>query len=162
MPPVGVDSVAWQLVAADTFNIPLRQAYWNYLLVDQGSERGMHNPKYSVDVLIRSKQILTGIMPVTGAGVPGKFEMSQNYPNPFNPSTKFEFSLPKQANVIVKIFDITGREVKTLINERMSAGKYKVDWNSIDNAGNNVSSGVYFYKIVAGSFTETKKMILVK
>ncbi len=122
----------------------------------------MHNPKYSVDVLIRSRQVLTGIMPVSGAGVPSKFEMSQNYPNPFNPTTKFEFSLPKQAIVMVKIFDIAGREVKTLLNEKMSPGKYKVDWNSTDNSGRNVSSGVYFYRIIAGNFTETKKMILVK
>ncbi len=162
LPPVGVDSIAWQLIAADSNNIPLRQAYFNYLIVNEGSERGMHNPKYSVDVLIRSRQVLTGIMPVSGAGVPSKFEMSQNYPNPFNPTTKFEFSLPKQAIVMVKIFDIAGREVKTLLNEKMSPGKYKVDWNSTDNSGRNVSSGVYFYRIVAGSFTETKKMILVK
>ncbi len=162
LPPVGVDSVSWQLIAADSNNVTLRQAYFNYLLVFEGSERGMHNPKFSVDVLIRSKQVLTGIMPASGTEVPGKFELSQNYPNPFNPSTKFDFSLPKLTNVVIKIYDINGREIKTLVNEKMNAGKYKVDWNSVDNAGAKVSSGVYFYKINAGNFTETKKMILVK
>lgn len=162
LPPVGVDSVAWQLIAADSNNVTLRQSYFNYLLVNEGSERGMHNPKFSVDVLIRSRQVLTGIFPVSGAGVPQRFELSQNYPNPFNPSTKFEFSLPKQTYVVIKIFDITGREIKTLINEKLDAGKYKTDWQSVDNSGAKVSSGVYFYRIVAGSFTDTKKMILVR
>jgi predicted CXXCH cytochrome family protein len=161
LPPVGVDSVAWQLIAADSNNVTLRQAYWNYQLVNEGSERGMHNPKYSVDVLLRSVQALTGIIPVSNE-IPAKFELTQNYPNPFNPSTKFAFSIPSQMNVIIKIYDIGGREVRTLVNERLSPGKYDADWNSVDNSGSSVSSGVYFYRIIAGNFAETKKMILIR
>ena len=162
LPPVGVDSIAWQLIAADTNNVTLRQAYFNYQMIDEGSEQGMHNPKFSVDVLIRSKQVITGIIPTTNTEIPGKFELSQNYPNPFNPFTRFEFSIPKQSNVLIKIFDISGREVRTLVNEKMDAGKYTADWNSLDNQGANVSSGVYFYTIIAGNYTESRKMMLIK
>lgn len=161
LPPSGVDSVAWQLIAADSNNVPLRQAYFNYLMIEESSARGMHNPKFTVDVLIRSKQALVGIMP-SSSEVPVVYEMSQNYPNPFNPSTKFDFSLPISSNVVIKIYDIIGREIKTLLNEKMEAGKYKVDWNSVDNNGSKVTSGVYFYRMTAGGFTETKKMLLVK
>ena len=166
MPPVGVDSVAWQLIRADSTNVTLRQAYFNYLIVEEGSVKGMHNPKFSVDVLIRSKQVLTGIVPVAGTEIPGTFELGQNYPNPFNPTTKINFSLPEYSNIIIKIFDISGREIKTLLSENMSAGTYTVDWNSTDNSGGKASSGVYFYRVYAsgenGKYVETKKMILLK
>jgi len=94
--------------------------------------------------------------------IPVQFLLNQNYPNPFNPSTNIEFSVPKTANVMLKIYDITGREVYTLVNEKMSAGKYNVDWRSINYYGDNVASGVYFYRMVAGDFIQTKKMILVR
>lgn len=166
MPPVGVDSVAWQLIRADSTNVTLRQAYFNYLIVEEGSNKGMHNPKFSVDVLIRSKQVLTGIVPVAGTEIPAKFELGQNYPNPFNPTTKIRFSLPEYSKILIKIFDISGREIKTLLNENMSAGSYTVDWNSTDNSGSKASSGVYFYRVYAsgenGKYVETKKMILLK
>jgi hypothetical protein len=162
LPPAGVDSIAWQLIAADSNNVTLRQAYFNYQLVDKGSARGMHNPKYAVDVLIRSRQVITGIIPSANTEIPVKFEMSQNYPNPFNPYTKFDFSIAKQSDVVIKIYDISGREVRTLVNEKLDAGIYKADWNSLDNSGAYVSSGVYFYRIVAGNYTESRKMILLK
>ncbi|MBS1513894.1 MAG: T9SS type A sorting domain-containing protein [Bacteroidetes bacterium] len=91
-------------------------------------------------------------------GVPAKFELSQNYPNPFNPSTKINFSLPKDAKVTLTIFDISGREVARLLNgEFRQADYYTVNFN-----GSALASGVYFYKIQAGDFTESKKMMLVK
>lgn len=162
LPPVGVDSVAWQLVAADSNNVTLRSAYFNYLMMYYGSARGMHNPKFAVDVLIRSRQAITGIIPISNE-VPGRFELTQNYPNPFNPTTKFKFSLPKQKDVKVVVFDIMGREVVTLVNEsNLAAGKYEVDWNGTNSMNNQVASGVYFYKIVAGSYTDVKKMIMLK
>jgi hypothetical protein len=162
LPPVGIDSVAWQLIAADSNNIPLRQAYFNYLLIHEGSEKGMHNPKFSVDVLIRSKQVITGVTPVYTTEVPDKYVLSQNYPNPFNPSTKINFSIPKQSVVIVTIYDITGREVKTLMNQKLASGNYSIDWHSVDNSGGSVASGVYFYRIKADNFSETKRMMLIR
>jgi predicted CXXCH cytochrome family protein len=161
LPPVGIDSVSWQLIAADSFNVPLRKAYFNYQLIEYGSERGMHNPKYAIDVIRYSRQAIIGIIPISNE-IPIRFEISQNYPNPFNPTTNINFSLPRAENVLIKIYDIMGKEVKTLVNEKMAAGKFKVDWQSNNNEGKIVSSGVYFYKITAGNFVDTKKMILVR
>jgi len=89
--------------------------------------------------------------------VPQNFEVKQNYPNPFNPTTTIEFSIPKDAGVSLKIYDVLGKEVQTLVNEQRAAGTYIINWNA-----SNFSSGIYFYRVTAGEFTETKKMFLVK
>ena len=86
-----------------------------------------------------------------------KFTLYQNYPNPFNPVTKINYALPTQGFVSLKIYDITGREIKTLVNEVKQAGYYTVDFN-----GSNYSSGVYFYRIQSGDFVQTKRMVLLK
>ncbi len=86
-----------------------------------------------------------------------KYSLSQNYPNPFNPTTKINFALPKQGFVSLKIYDITGREIKILVNEVKQAGYYTVDFN-----GSHLSSGVYFYKIQSGDFSSVKRMVLIK
>ena len=90
-------------------------------------------------------------------GVPSNFSLSQNYPNPFNPSTKINFDLPVDGNVSIKIFDMSGKEVMTLVNEVKTAGYYSVNFN-----GASLSSGIYFYTIQSGSFVSTKKMTLIK
>ncbi|MBI5402654.1 MAG: T9SS type A sorting domain-containing protein [Ignavibacteriae bacterium] len=88
------------------------------------------------------------------------YELTQNYPNPFNPSTSINFSLPKSAEVNLVVYDIMGREVARLINNtKLTPGTYKYDFNSGDF---NLSSGVYFYKLVTSDFSITKKMILTK
>ena len=156
LPPVGVDSVAWQLIAADSNNVNLRKAYFNYLSVNEGSERGMHNAKYTIDALVASRNILTGILPLSSE-IPIKYEMSQNYPNPFNPTTKVNVSITKTSNVKIIVYDITGKEVAVLANTVMNAGKYTIDWN-----GASMSSGIYFYRITAGDFVDVKKMMLLK
>ena len=88
---------------------------------------------------------------------PDEYSLSQNYPNPFNPMTKIDFNIPKSGLVTVKVYDNTGREVTTLINENRSSGAYSVYFD-----GAEYSSGVYFYSITADGFTDTKKMLLVK
>jgi len=85
------------------------------------------------------------------------YKLSQNFPKPFNPTTTIKYSLPEQQFVSLKIFDILGREVATLVNENKSAGNYEMNFDA-----NNLSSGVYFYRLHAGSFIETKKMLLMK
>ncbi len=90
-------------------------------------------------------------------GVPSKFDLSQNYPNPFNPSTKINFDMPKDGLVSLKIYDMLGREVATLVNEIRTAGYYTVDFNA-----SSLSSGIYFYRINAGEFTSVKKMVVLK
>ena len=93
-----------------------------------------------------------------GSDVPKTFSLSQNYPNPFNPTTKIRFAVPKTANVTLQVYDITGKVVATLINNvTVTAGNKEIDYNA-----SNLASGIYFYRINAGTFTDTKKMILVK
>ncbi len=89
--------------------------------------------------------------------IPTEFLLSQNYPNPFNPSTKIRYSVPQSSSVVIKVFDILGNEIETLVNEEKSVGTYELNWNA-----ENLPSGVYFYRLQAGSFVETKKMVLMK
>ena len=94
--------------------------------------------------------------------VPARFELSQNFPNPFNPSTTIKYYTPKNSFVTLKVYDMLGREVTSLVNEQMSPGYHEVDWNGMDSKGESVSSGVYIYRLTAGNFTQTKKMNLLK
>jgi len=94
--------------------------------------------------------------------VPSKFELSQNYPNPFNPSTTIKYYTPKNSFVTLKIYDMLGREIATLVNEQITPGYHEVNWNGHDSKGEAVSSGVYIYRLTAGNFTQTKKMNLLK
>lgn len=86
-----------------------------------------------------------------------KFELKQNYPNPFNPETKIGFSVGTTSSVNIKIYDVTGREILTLVNQKFNKGFYEISWNA-----SNLSSGIYFYKIEAGEFKQTRKMIFLK
>jgi hypothetical protein len=97
-----------------------------------------------------------GIEPVS-TEIPKSFKLYQNYPNPFNPETNIKFDIPKTQNVKIVIYDIMGREVNKLIDEELKAGAYNIKWN-----GSNFASGVYFYRIETGSYTLTKKMLMVK
>jgi hypothetical protein len=89
--------------------------------------------------------------------IPSEFYLSQNYPNPFNPSTTIEFDLPKTRKVTLKVFNILGEEVATLVSDRLSTGSYSYDWDA-----SNLASGVYLYRLETGEYVETKKMILMK
>ena len=96
-------------------------------------------------------------------GSPSNFKLSQNYPNPFNPSTKIQFTVPEPEKVRMEVYDLQGRLVRTLVDyEVYNQGKYEVTWNGLDNHGNKVASGVYFAKMHAGKFAQTRKMILAK
>ncbi len=111
-------------------------------------------------VNINSKPFGIGLFTESNSNItnfPDIFCLSQNYPNPFNPVTNIKFDIPKSSFVSLKIYDVTGREVATLINDILNAGIYNVDWN-----GSSYSSGVYFYKLEVNGFSDTKKMILVK
>jgi hypothetical protein len=88
---------------------------------------------------------------------PSNFELTQNYPNPFNPSTTIRYSLPKSGMVSLKIYDILGKEVKTLLNENKEAGYHQITFDA-----GNLASGIYFYTLKAGNFVSTKKLTLMK
>jgi hypothetical protein len=89
--------------------------------------------------------------------IPVEFSLSQNYPNPFNPTTTIKFGIPKEAKVVLKVYDILGEEIATIVNQKLEPGYYKYEWN-----GSQFASGVYFYRIEAGSFVKIKKMMIIK
>jgi hypothetical protein len=99
--------------------------------------------------------VLTGVNEETA--LPTEYSLSQNYPNPFNPSTTFSFSLPSRSFVSLKVFDVTGRDVATIVSENLNAGKYTRQWNA-----GTMTGGVYFYRLQAGTFTATRSLILLK
>ena len=109
-------------------------------------------------VIIKSRQIVqpVGIEQISNI-VPEKFYLHQNYPNPFNPVTKMNYELPITNYVTLKIYDVQGKIVASLVNEKQNAGSYSVDFNA-----GNLSSGIYYYTIKAGEFTDTRKMMLIK
>jgi hypothetical protein len=90
-------------------------------------------------------------------GIPNKFEISQNYPNPYNPTSKIDFEIPYDVFVSIKIYDVLGREIKTLVNEFKKAGYYSLNFNATSFA-----SGTYFYKMVAGNYSQSKRMLYIK
>jgi Secretion system C-terminal sorting domain len=110
----------------------------------------------NMGVYRRSLGEVTSIQTVSNE-LPNKFSLLQNYPNPFNPNTQIRFIIPNPSFVKLVVYDIMGREVTSLVNEQLNTGVYEIDWNA-----SNYPSGVYYYKLIAGDYTETKKMVLVK
>jgi len=94
--------------------------------------------------------------------IPNAFKLSQNYPNPFNPTTNISYNISKRTDVKLSVYNILGQQIATLVNEIQNAGAYSIHWNALDVFGNNVSSGIYFYRIETDDNTMTKKMLLVR
>ena len=119
------------------------------------------SPRAAVDVLrsFWNPAISNNITKIgdNSGELPMNFHLYQNYPNPFNPSTKIKFEIPQQSLTSITVYDITGKEIAVLLNDVVQAGSYEVEFN-----GANVSSGIYFYRIVSNGFTDIKKMIMVK
>ena len=145
-------------------------AAFNYDFVYYDHSYGIHNPAFTVALLQASINTLLGIPYEPSeveanddlAVVPETFDLEQNFPNPFNPSTMIAYQIPEASEVKLAVFSVLGKEIKTLVDQRQAAGAYVVPWDATDNYGNRLTSGVYFYRIQAGHFTEMKKMILVK
>jgi hypothetical protein len=142
-------------------NAPNRYIAFRYLIYDGGPAGTSSDNIYLDNVRItRYDSTGTGVGDPTGpvAGlIPKVFALSQNYPNPFNPMTTIKYDLPKDARVTLTIYDLLGRRVATLVDEEQRAGYRSVAWN-----GANVASGVYLYRIQAGEFTQTRRMLLLK
>ncbi|MBX2989861.1 MAG: Omp28-related outer membrane protein [Bacteroidetes bacterium] len=94
--------------------------------------------------------------------IPTTFAISQNYPNPFNPTTQFDYAVSSRSFISITVYDLLGREVKSLVSDEKAAGVYKAEWDGTDNAGTVLPSGMYLYRMTAGNFSETRKMILMK
>jgi hypothetical protein len=136
----GFVNLVWQVdpqpgSAAFTDNAPLTRAWQVY---------------YKLDL-----SILTGVG--EDGNVANNFRLSQNYPNPFNPATKINYVVPVSGRVTITVYDVLGREVAAVLNEDLEPGTYQAVFD-----GSSLSSGVYYYKMTAGAFSQTRKMMLVK
>jgi hypothetical protein len=184
--PVAVRGVEFTLKGAGDV-IPVKLVGDKLDLLSGNTEGGLHVGILDMDGpntipsgntrlvrLIGTYEIASAIVAVDGSrseaallsgnapSLPDKFELYQNYPNPFNPSTEIGFALPQTANVRLEIFNIMGQRVKQLADRQMEAGVHTILWDGRDAAGNAVASGVYFYRIDAGQYTASRKMLLLK
>ncbi|MFZ0454378.1 MAG: T9SS type A sorting domain-containing protein, partial [Ignavibacteriaceae bacterium] len=131
-------------------NLPIGSLIWN------DAQNAAYNPADAMQKVYAAFNAAVDVVE-TGSGIPMTYKLSQNYPNPFNPTTTIEFALPKAQNVTLKIYNVLGQEVATLINSNIAAGNHSIRFDA-----SNLSSGLYIYKISAGSFTSAKKMMLLK
>lgn len=136
----------------DTTNSSKTFVYYKITAVDSSGK----SSTFSMEIKIPVVDSISGC-----EGYPrndcNKFTLYQNYPNPFNPTTKINYSIPKESIVTIKVFDVLGKEVTTLVNQRHTVGHHQIELNA-----NNLSSGIYFYNLQAGDYVETKKMIFLK
>ena len=94
--------------------------------------------------------------------IPLDYMLTQNFPNPFNPATLLKFSVPKDEFVTIKVYDMIGQEITTLFSGNVKAGIYSLTWDGLDHNGKRVSSGSYIYRMTAGEFVQSKKMLYIK
>ncbi len=93
---------------------------------------------------------------------PNNYYLSESFPNPFNPSTSIKFNIPEERTIIIKVYDLLGKEVKTLLNKNLKSGEYQITWDGTNNYGNRVSSGTYFINMISGEFNKSIKTVLIK
>jgi hypothetical protein len=158
---LGFNSISMQFVSGDSAvgYIPTQidsTVIYYYISAASNSGRTVTKPIVAPDGFYKFI-VENSITDIADNSQPEEFYLSQNYPNPFNPSTKIEFRIADFGFVSLKIYDILGNEVATLVNEEKSAGTYEVEFNA-----RGLSSGVYFYKSNAGNFIQTKKMVLLR
>jgi hypothetical protein len=134
-----------------------------YVMIDSSHNRIYGLVKHFSSLIVRENKIVT---PIKASGeisvTPVHFVLRQNYPNPFNPETNIQFQIPQNSNVLIKIFNTVGQEIKTLTNNFYPAGSHSVRWDGRDSFGNQVPSGLYFYHIKAGNFNSSRKLLLMK
>jgi len=135
------------------FNLPEGTYYWSVQSIDNSFAGSQFSPEQTFSITITSEGNLSG------NEFPKEFALKQNYPNPFNPSTNLEFGISDWEFVSLKIFDLLGKEVATLVNERLAPGSYNYQFSTVNY---QLPSGVYFYRLTAGEFTDTKRMMIIK
>jgi hypothetical protein len=119
---------------------------------------GMESNKVLSDVTVES----AGAEMPENLAIPKYYSLGQNYPNPFNPTTEINYAVPKTCDVSLRIYNLQGQLIRTLVNEKQDASYYSVTWNGKDDSGNRVNSGVYLYKLDAESYSAIKRMVLLK
>jgi hypothetical protein len=155
------DTLGHVTIIGDSTNLTyeIMRAGYVYIWVEEDRSFGIHNPAFTIGLLKAAIEDMGGVtsFDYPESGMPQEYQLSQNYPNPFNPSTTIEYSLPDQADVTVTIYDVLGNELEVLFSGIESAGNHKLDWNA-----SNYASGIYFYRLSAGTFNQVKKMLLLK
>jgi hypothetical protein len=170
--PVKVNPVTpireWKNPCLSIFNDNNSNYYYANLLLLSDSIPGTYiyngangesNAKY---MFVRIEIPRTSGVNNISSNIPGEYKLYQNYPNPFNPTTKIHFDLPKASDIKLIVYDILGKEVVTLVNEKLQPGTYEVPFSISQFSGNQISSGIYFYKLETENFTDVKKLVLIK
>jgi hypothetical protein len=160
------------IVSADGATLSQAISYFSNRYLT-GSSAGIFEAQLYLKNIWQNVTIPAGVIPLSTPNVmfkpesghgslPDAFVLAQNYPNPFNPITTIEYGVPANSHVQIEIFNVLGQTVRGLVNEQKAAGRFEVIWDCTDDGGRAVVSGVYFYRITAGSYTESKKMLLLK
>lgn len=155
------DSVA-HTVAGNTNSSAYYQEFWNR--AGNFTIQFFHNASHRLMCLVYTAWVDAGspVFVAKNYSIADNFRLYQNYPNPFNPVTNIKYKISKSNFVSLKVFDLLGKEVASLVNEKQSTGEYVVPFSINQISGNKISSGIYFYTLNVGDFRETKKMILIK
>jgi len=132
-----------------------------YIAIRSVDAQGNVSVLSNLDSAVAKFSIIAGIDDDPG-GLPETYALAQNYPNPFNPSTMIEYALPEPANVVLEVYNINGQVVRTLVDEPQQPGYHEVEWDGRTSGGSIAATGVYFYRLNAGDFNDSKKMMLVK
>lgn len=158
----------WSVIESDNDTLTIGSGEYDYVPEDGDTFeeiRGIHFFSYETFKLIPRDDddiITTAVDENFTDTVPGEFRMTQNYPNPFNPTTTIQFQLPEPTAVAIRIYDLSGKLINTLVDGTRDAGYHGVTWNGVDERGNTVNSGVYIYKMETDSYTDVKRCILLK
>jgi len=157
---IGADDPLTQATEGFGENDPIYFKMWDgneELMVSVKAVKYADNPG-----LLKFNARGTIVVNLEGTRIPKEYCLRQNYPNPFNPATTLRYELPEPGKVEIRIFDLQGRTVNQLVSAFQDVGKYTVVWNGCDSRGNQVPSGIYFYQLKSGSFSKTRKAVLMK
>jgi len=132
-----------------------------YIIAGRTSSFGAGSDDFYL-IKTNSSGTVVGVKESSDLALPKGFCLSQNYPNPFNPRTEIEYTLPRSGYVLLSIYNIVGQRVATLVDEEQKAGYHKTFWEGRDSNGQDVSTGIYFYRIQTRGFSDTKKLLLIR
>jgi len=155
-----INAVSYNEISSNQFNVTSLEKGKSYFWKVRTKTEDNVYSEYSGQAVFKVGDNVTAVEEPTI--IPEKFDVSQNYPNPFNPSTVINYSIPNKEFVTIRIYNMLGQEIKTLVSKQMNAGIYNVTWNGTNDSGVKVATGSYIYRVAAGNNVVTKKMLLLK
>ena len=163
--PLSIDLFLYDMVTGEIIDVSEMEEFSFYTMAKGGFSAIAQNgiAPYPQIGSPRFKLMITAnTVGTENISLPNKFTLNQNYPNPFNPTTTLRYDIPETGLVSINIYDMLGRQVKTLINQTQDAGYRSIIWDATNDYGKPVSAGIYLYQIQAGEYISTKKMVLLK